>query len=371
MLNNIFTNKVSKTSPITFTPVSESIDDFNDNQLLDFMVLQEMAVTETLIENRRYMYIGEKEGSVEIVQESVGDFFNKMIEFFSNLLKKIKEFFGKLFLLIQTLMGRTKNLIQNNKEVLLKKNASFVLENYKYTIPSTSPNLKYLESLVSDYNKEYDKISKMKIQEIVERRQEAMDNLPKLRGEVLGNKERIDDGELRTEANKFYRDGDEDTQTITVDRAYISKICSEYTNLDKTYSDCVKEKRKLEVQLESLKKYFETGARQVKFSDGERKTTTKQIELKDNGVSKTGEGHNTHASAGTLKIMNAYFDYRFAESKELSNIVLTVIDAKVRALKDQLKHYDDCIRKWIYAEPESSKGKEKSNDNTNSQSTNN
>ena len=371
MLNNIFTKKVSNISPVTLTPVSESINDFNDTELLDFIVLQEMAVTETLVENRRYMYMGEKEGCVEIVRESVGDFFDKMIEFFKNLLKKIKEFFGKLFLLIQTLMGRTKTLIENNKEVLLKKNASFVLDNYKYTIPSSSPNLKYLENLVSNYDKEYDKITKMKVQEIVERRQEAMDNLPKLRGEILGNNERIDDGELRTEANKFYRDGDDDTQTITVDRAYISKICSEYPNLDKTYTDCVKEKRKLEVQLESLKKYFETGARQVKYSDGDKKTTVKQIELKDNGVSRTGEAHNSSASTGTLKVLNAYFDYRFAESKELSNIVLTVIDAKVRALKDQLKHYDDCIRKWIYAEPESNKGKEKSNDTTNSQSTNN
>lgn len=358
MLNNIFTKKANVSKPISFTPVAESIDDFNDTDLLDFIAIQEMTITETLIENTRYIYMGEKEDCLEIVRESVGDFFDKVAEFFKNLLKKIKEFFGKLFLLIQTLMGRTKTLIENNKDVILKKKASFIVDNYHYTIKDSSPNLKYLENLVSTYNKEHDKITKMKADEIKERREEAMEILPKLRGEILGTNTRIEDGELREEADKFYRDNDEETQSITVDNAYITKICNEYSDLDKTYTDCVKEKRKLELQLEGLKKYFEVGSRQVKYVDGEKRTNVSQIQLKDAGVIRTGDFHQANASTGTLKALNAYFDYRFAESKELSNIVLTVIDAKVRALRDQVKHYDDCIRKWIYAEPESNKGKD-------------
>ena len=366
MLNNIFTKKSNVSRPISFTPIAESIDDIQETDLLDFLVVQEMAISEALIEHTRYTYIGEKEDCIEIVRESAGDFFDKVVEFFKNLLKKIKEFFGKLFLLIQNLMGRTKSLIENNKDILLRKQASFTVENYKYTIKGSSPNLKYLENLVSTYNKEHDKITKMDAGEIKTRREDFMESLPKLRGEILGTNTRIDDGELRDEADKFYRDGEDESETITVDNAYISKICNEYSDLDKTYSDCVKEKRKLEVQLEGLKKYFETGSRQVKYVDGDKRTTISQIELKDAGVVRSGESHQASASNGTLKALNAYFDYRFAESKELSNIVLTVIDSKVRALRDQVKHYDDCIRKWIYVAPESNKGKDDDNDNNKS-----
>lgn len=357
MLNNIFTKKASMSSPISFTPIAESFEGVSETELLDFMFLEEMALNTAKIEHMRYSYMGEKEGCLDIVQESVGDFFDRMAEFFKNLLKKVKEFFGKLFLLIQSLMGRTKQLIESNKDNLLKKHASFTVDNYTYTIKPSSPSLKYLENLVSTYNKEYDKITKMKADEIKERREEVMETLPKLRGEILGTNTRIDDGELRQEAEKFYRNDDDDSYTITVDNAYIAKICSEYSDLDKTYSDCVKEKRKLEVQLEGLKKYFESGARQVKYVDGDKRTNVSQIELKDAGVIRTGEASQLGASTGTLKAVNSYFDYRFAESKELSNIVLTVIDCKTRALKDQVKHYDDCIRKWIYAEPDSNKGK--------------
>lgn len=366
MLNNIFTKKANVSKPITFTPVAESIDSFSETDLLEFMLVQEMAISETMINHSRYTYIGEKDDCLEIVRESVSDFFDKMVEFFRNLLKKIKEFFGKLFLLIQSLMGKTKNLIENNKAAILKKHASFVVEDYKYTIPSSSPNLKYLENLVSTYNREYDKISKMKMDEIKERREEAMETLPKLRGEILGTNTRIEDGELRSEADKFFRDGDDEAQSITVDNVYISKICDEYSNLDKTYTECVKQKRMLEVQLEGLKKYFETGSRQVKYVNGEARANINKVELKDAGVVRTGDSYSPTATGGTLKTINAYFDYRFAESKELSNIVLTVVDAKCRALKDQVKHYDYCIRKWIYAEPESNKGKDDSNDNKNS-----
>lgn len=361
MLNNIFTRKVANTKTISFKPLTENADVFNETELLDFMVIQEMTMSTAVIEHTRYTYLGEREDCMEIVRESAGDFFDKVAEFFKNLLKKIKEWFGKLFLLIQSLLGKTKTLIENHKEALLKKQASFTIEGYTYSTNS-SPNLTALENLVSTYNKEFSTISKMQLGEIKEKRSDFMDSLPKLRGEILGSKTRIDDGELKEEADKFYRDGDSDTNTITVDNGFIAKICSEYSTLDKIYGDCVKEKRKLEVQLEGLKKYFETGARQVRYVDGDKRIEVNQVKLKDSGVMKQGDGHSIGTSSGTLRVLNAYFDFKYAESKELSNIVLTVVDARARALKDQLKMYDACIRRWINVKPDNIKGKEDDND---------
>lgn len=363
MLKNIFTSKVSQSSNISIRPLTETVHEMSDTDILDFLVLQEMSITQARIEHTRYTYLGEKEGSIEILTESASDFFDKIISFFKKLIAKIKEWFGKMFLLIQSLMGKTKQLIENNKDALLKKQANFVIQGYRYTIKSSSPNLKCLDNLVSSYNKETDKITKMKVSEISERRQEAMEGLGKLRAEVLGTGNSIGEGELRTEADKFYRDGDEDSSNINVDNAYIAKICSEYSDLDKTYGDCVKEKRKLELQLEGLKKYFESGSRQVKYVDGEKRIGINKVELKDSGVVKSGDPDEVGASAGTLKVLNAYYDYRFAESKEISNIILTVIDAKTRALRDQIKQYDTCIRKWIFIDHEpDKKGKDDNND---------
>lgn len=358
MFKNIFNRKsnVLRESN-TIIPISENTGDIGDTEILEFMLEQEIYFGNAVLENTRYMYLGEKEDCIEIITESVQDFFDKMAEFFKKLLNKIKEFFGKLFLLIQSLLGKTDKIIKDNRHNLLKKDGSFVVDNYDYTVNGASVKTDVLDNLIAEYNKEYNQIHKMNIREIVERREQAMDTLPKLRGQILGNNERIESSQLREEANKFFRNGEDSPKQITVDKQYIAKICDEYSKLDNTYTECVKEKRKLEVQLDSLKRYFESGSRQVKYINGEQKTNVNQLELKDSGIRKTGESMNTTATSASLKAINAYFDYRFAESKELSNIILTVLDSKCKALRDEIKHYDDCIRKWLYLKPDTNDGK--------------
>lgn len=350
MFSNIFSKRVAETATIDFkVNTSQSINEsFNDTELHEFLMVQESIMTQAVLENARHMYLGEKEDCVEIVQESASDYLNKMVEFFKRLLAKVKEWFGKIFLLIQTLIGNTGKMLEQNKAAFLKKNASFDMQGYEYSIKDTAPNMEPIEKLVSEYNKEISNIKQLKSDEINQRRTDFKGQLHKIRGQILTSNDSIEDGEFRETCDAFFRKGDAETKTITVGRAYIERIASDYNSIKKTYDESVKQKRQLEVQLESLKKFFENGARQVKYdSNGEKVITTSEIERKDTHVTRTGEETQHMATTSTLKLLNIYFNFRYEQSKELSSMVITVLESKVRALKEQLKFYDACVRKWI------------------------
>ena len=350
MLKNIFSKRISNTHDFTVATQESLMESFSDTELSDFLLLSEATMTQAVIENARYMYLGDKEDAIEIVQESASDFLNNVVTFFKRLIAKDKEWFGKIFLLIQTLIGNTGKMLEQNKDAFIKKNARFDILGFEYTIKDNAPKMEPVDKLISEYNKDISRIKDITAQEINEQRETFKGGIGKLRGEILTSGGNIDGGELKETADAFFRKGEKDSSTITVDSHYIQKISSEYSGIKKSYEDSVKQKRQLEVQLESLKKFFENGARQVKYdSSGEKVITTSGIQRKDSQVSRTGEEKELVASTSTLKHLNTYFNFRYEQSKEMSSIILTVLESKVRALKEQLKLYDTCVRKWVTA----------------------
>lgn len=352
MFKNIFTQRAKEAQRVDFTiATEESIENnFSEDSLQEFIMFQDASMTRAVLENARFMYIGERDNIPEIVQESASDFLDKVVEFFKKLIQKVKEWFGKIFLLIQTLIGNTGKMLESNRDLFLKKNVTFNMTGFEYTIKEGAPKLDHLDKLISEYNKDIVKIKEFKPQDINDRRDEHKGSLSKIRGEILTDGESIDAENFKEHCDAFFRNGDTESTVINIDSAYIRRISDNYNRIKKLYSDSVKEKRKLEVQLESLKKFFENGARQVKYdSNGEKTITAHQIEKGDYGVKTSGDGTQYTAAAGNLKLMNMYFNYRYEQSKDISNIMLTVMESKVKALKEEIKFYDACVRKWIVA----------------------
>lgn len=358
MFKNIFSRRAEEIVDFAVTTQENLMESFSDTELYEFISLQEAVMTNAVIENCRYAYIGEREDSMEIVQESTTDFLDKIVDFFKRLLSKIKEWFGKIFLLIQTLIGNTGKILEQNKGAFLKKKATFDIDGYEYSIKDSAPNMEPVDRIIAEYNREISKVKDITTPEINERRESFKGSIHKLRGEILTSGESIDGGELKERSDAFFRKGNDTTSTITVDNAYIQRIASDYSGIKKSYNESVKQKRQLEVQLESLKKFFENGARQVKYdSQGDKVITTSNIERKGSQVSRTGEETSQLATTKTLSHLNTYFNFKYEEAKEVSNIVILVLESKVRALKEQLKFYDVCVRKWITVAPGTSAGK--------------
>lgn len=348
MFKNIFSKRVDATTDFVVVTQESLMESFSDTELSDFLLLEEATMTQAVIENARYMYLGEREDAVEVVQESTSDFLHSAAEFFKRLIAKVKEWFGKIFLLIQTLIGNTGKMLEQNKDTFLKKKVRFDINGFEYSIKDGAPKMEPVDKLISEYNRDMSKIKEITPQSIGEQREAFKGSIHKLRGEILTSGESIDGGELKESADAFFRKGDTDSSTITIDNAYMQRIASNYTGVKKNYDESVKQKRQLEVQLESLKKFFENGARQVKYdSQGEKVITTSNIERKGSYVARTGDETQHVATTSTLKHLNTYFNFRYEQSKEMSSIILTVLESKVRALKEQLKFYDTCVRKWI------------------------
>lgn len=348
MFKNIFSKRADSTIDFVVATQESLMESFSDTELSDFLLLEEAVMSQVVIENARYVYLGEREDAVEIIQESASDFLHSAAEFFKRLIAKVKEWFGKIFLLIQTLIGNTGKILEQNKDAFLKKKARFDILGFEYSIKDGAPKMEPVDKLISEYNRDISKIKEITPQEISEQRYAFKGSIHKLRGEILTSGESIDGGYLRETADAFFRKGDSDSSTITVDNAYIQRIATDYSGIKKNYEESLKQKRQLEVQLESLKKFFENGARQVKYdSQGEKVITTSNIERKGSHVTRTGDETQHVATTSTLKHLNMYFNFRYEQSKEMSSIVLTVLESKVRALREQLKFYDNCVRKWI------------------------
>lgn len=352
MFDNMFKYKDDNYKDFRLIKEESSNYDSDSISLSEFMVKEDANMMFALLENLRYNYIGAREENYELITESTGDFIDKCVQFFSNLIKKEQEWFGKIFLSIQTLIGNTEAILAEGGSTLLQKDVSFTLSGNNYTIIDEAPLLKPITDMVAEYNKDISEGVKFKMDEINQKREKHISHLPDLRGEVLTSKKRIEGEDFKQKCGAFFRNGENAKDIIEIDRKYLAKIIKEYSTLKKNYSACVKQKRDLELKLESLKKYFENAKKNIKYNgSGDLSIKASQISLNDRSVSaiKGGASVSQTAEGDAYRILSRYLDYRYIQSKDLSIITLTVLESKCQAMREQLKMYDTIVRKWVTA----------------------
>lgn len=347
MLHNIFKENVTvKQNPYKLKLESSLDDEDIFDNFYNMLMMEEAKMSEEVVKMYRYFYLAESTGDYEIVNESFGSFCDKAAEFFKKLGDSFKEHFGKAYTLIMIGMGKGAQYFADNKDVILSKNVTFSLQGNVYTYKDGIPNLSKVDDLIKDYNNEMSKIKSMKVQEILTRREKFVYDIPKLKGELLGSDKKIPEGEFAEHCKKFFRNGESDTVTIDINQNAMRALVDRMPEAKKELNSYKKEADKIKEQLHALVKYFEDF--KVRWKEDDKQVTLHQLERKEDRVSKVDDTEVSYSvsSSDGFKLLNTYLSFRELEAKTLETSYITIINEKMRALKDETEFHKKVMTKW-------------------------
>lgn len=348
MFNNIFTKKISQVHDDIQSHTEDN--DFSNISLLESVVDINNELNTATMDYIAECYVGILEDSSEIVSEAFGDYVQKIKKFFEDMIKNLKEFIGKSIQLMQTRMGQTKSLIKKHGEEIKRGNYNFNINGYTYTTSDNCPNTDILDELIREYNSELSKIKDIDELVIRERRKVITSDeyKQKVKKRVLCTSNSISDDDFTLYCRKHFRDGQESKHEITITNKEVTEIINGYSKLDKEVTEMVKIKNKLTTQFKSLENFFTNGA--VSISTGETGSVTVLHGLsKDKKL--TGRNRDEQkfdTSDSSLNKINTYLSYRLVQTKTISNIIMTVVDAKCKALQSEISQSDRIIGKCIF-----------------------
>lgn len=334
---SIFNNKNIKVSKI---PLVESFDSgINTYEMLRSI---EESGFQVAFEHKVSAYNGLKYNNVEIIQESLNDFFRKAGEFFRNMINKILEFAKKTMKFFLSYFQDFEKFMKKNESFIRSLNPSFTYSGFEYKFPK-APILTNVYDIAASYNIEINRIDSMKYKDVSDMRDKfySTEYKNKIRASVLGESGEVSQDKFSEQSKILFR-GSKDPINIHVNNSYIDKIFKEYSEIKKLLNATEAEKNKIIKLLTDFEVFFKNKA-SVIYDKGQKMINTTTIRH-DNDKFSNGDKANINYSEETIRIMNTYFDLKFQESRFISNCVITVYIDKVNALKDCLKQYRDIIR---------------------------
>lgn len=296
------------------------------------------------------MYYGLKESNAEILTEGFKDFIDNAVEFFKKMITKIKEFFKRSFTIISSYIGNFENFIKKNKDLLnsIDPKEKFEVECYEgYTFKKEYPKMDKFKDTINKYNNEVDKLEKKTKGEITTERNTFMNenNLDKIRAEVIGESTPIPQEKYVEAVEKSYRVGSKESRAI--DRARLQKAIIGYEEMNRLLKTVQKERDDFLAIMDRVLRFFEKTP-DVYYGKGTSKVIgISKLEDKD-GKYVSSKDHETSYSTDTMANINAYYNFKYAQSKALAEMVQTAFYGKVAAIKESLNTDKEIIRKSLH-----------------------
>lgn len=349
MLNNIFFKKIT-TPNTTIATTDAELYKLENISLLESFTNSTNELNNASVDFVSEFTMGILEDSSDIIFEAFGDYTQKIKKFFEDIIKNLKEFVGRSIQYMQTKIGQTKQLIRKHGEELKRGNYNFYIDGYKYTTDDASPNADILDDIIKEYNSELSKITSIEEDDIRERRKKITDGefTRKVKSRVLCTTENVGNDDFAVFCRKHFRNGETNTESINITNKEVNEVIDSYNKLDKSVSEMVKTKNRLSVQFRSLENFFTNGAVSLKTSETGAVTVLHELSKGKGTVGKGKDKENIDTSDASLTKLNTYLSYRLLEAKEVSNIIMTVVDAKCKALQMQINQSDKIIGKCIF-----------------------
>lgn len=92
-----------------------------------------------------------------------------------------------------------------------------------------------------------------------------------------------------------------------------------------------------------MKAFFQRSA-SVHYKDTTKVMQVQQVDIKDNSGLETRSKDLLDFNQNTLDVINVFFNFKFAESKEIGSIAITAVVEKIQALKEAIKMNEQIIR---------------------------
>lgn len=299
---------------------------------------------ETVMYNHAYRTIG----NPDILTEGFADSLGKIGDFFKKMIEKIKEFFKKIFMYITSCTMEIDKFVKKyRKELDALDKIDFEIEGYEWTLHD-APDMTDFQKVVNDYNSSLSDVPKMKKDEILKQQNEFLEssNLDQIRGRVLGSGERIPEEDFQETVRKYYRNGEDKTQSIHITTSEYRSILSDAENVVKKKKEAEKTRDELIVLLDKTQNFFDKKA-SVMYVSGTKKIKTNTVKTDDNKFS-TGSDDYINYSNSTAGVMETLLRFKYTQANRLAGIINIVASERANALKDQVKWYRQVIRKGLF-----------------------
>jgi hypothetical protein len=289
-----------------------------------------------------------KEGNTEILEESFADAMHSIVKFFENLLKKFRDFMKKVFTIINAYFGDFEKFVSKHKDELKNLNPNFTIRGYTYSFTSGLPNTSKIENIINSYNSEVSEIDKMNKLTIINDRQKFMNesNLDEIRAYVMGSSTGVKQENFTKELRKSFRSKEEEEKDIHVDKGYLNKIIDEYPEMKRLYNETSKQKDQIAILIENIKNFFNKSA-SVYYTGSDKKMVVNKIDHNDDGGLNTTDKIEKDFNQNKLEVINTFFNYKYAQAKEIGGMCVTAMIEKTNAIKECLKLYRTIIRQSL------------------------
>jgi len=353
-LKNIFNKNNSNNKSIKTLLTTDDIDFDTSQSCLEYFILLEEDYFNINKEHLQSAHIANKDKNMEIIREGFNDFINSVISFFKNLLDKFKEFMKRIFMIIYAYLGDFEKFLDKYKEQLRGLDPKFNVKGFKYSFKSNIPNLDIINNIINSYNSELNDIDNMTKDKIIEQREKFMAtaNLNKIRANIISVSGEVSSEDYLKDVKKIFRDGNEEKIDIEVNKSFLTTVIADYPFLKKNYSDAIKERDDIIAVIEKIKSFFEKNA-SVYYKGKDKTIGTKLLNRSGNKI-QTGDNVEKNYSESKINLINTFFSFKFAQSKEIGSMCTIACIEKVNALKECLSFYREIIKRCAFKGPKSS-----------------
>lgn len=281
-----------------------------------------------------YKSIVESNGDSEIINESFHDFAVKVKELVDKFIKFIKSLFDKFISKLNEFVGSDKFIITHKKDLdKFTSDHEFEYNGYEFTFTNNIPvcnvcdkineELYALEVVIKD---NIDKPSAAKaIQDFYNETIDKLSNgyYDKYRALVLNVTESILQSDFDMELFSTYRNGNTDTESITINKSRVMESYSRFDSYKTTKSQIEREKNRVTKDYESLKdSIYDMAKSSYDKDDG-------FITIKDSNR----ESIKYRLDRDSLYYIDLYIKSKASQIQEMSNIHALAFSAKLDAMK--------------------------------------
>lgn len=276
-----------------------------------------------------------------LVLESFADFFAGVRDIIRKFIAFLKKLVDKFTVSVMKL-AKSDKYIKKHKDLFsrIEKDMEFEFKGFEYTfdpmIPSPSAALDYNSSLFDNlYGNEKRELTTQSVKDSII----AMDlekDYDEFCAKVIGKTgDTIYVSEFSQELYKVYRNGETDTNNITVDSAYIRKCLNRFLGYTKMQSEITHQRDDIIRAYERVQKQVEDITKRNTDLNAQAFRTRLPNDMQDIDIVTTTAG-GTMMAAELMAQIDVYVRAKIDQIQEYSNIHLLAFGAKLDAMKECL-----------------------------------
>lgn len=304
------------------------------------------AQQKVMIETAKVMYMFEKTGDTEILQEGFMDIVESIKESVLRLIEKVRNAIKQMLMRLNSRAMSYKKLVEKYREDLYGANIkSFEIEGYQFRLGTDSrPDVTSVHDIYLKYNDQimiFDRLSPEKVREICDNiiSEHALNSM---RTRLLTGENSwggVRQSKLKDTSFQYYRNGSTEVGKMTITQKDIDEILLGYTAVIDERKFTLSQQTEVNKLLNDMESFF-------------KHVVPKKVKDTSSYTVSTYNGPEASTTLGTPQLTNiadfqTFVNAKYRQTVEMANAVATVFTERVAAIDNMMKQNEFIIRQAL------------------------